>query len=98
MTSLFPPRESLVVTSRLGTGNFQNFLRCMIYPALYVMLLMRANALRGQVGRGRALEIKTFLGPVKWHRVVKRVPFGAVKEIHVIMESLSEYYLREGAN
>ncbi len=29
MTSLFPPRESLVVTSRLGTGNSQTFfLRC----------------------------------------------------------------------
>ncbi len=29
MTSLFPPRESLVVTSRLGTGNSRNFfLRC----------------------------------------------------------------------
>ncbi len=29
MTSLFPPRESLVVTSRLGTGNFRTFfLRC----------------------------------------------------------------------
>ncbi len=25
MTSLFPPRESLVVTSRLGTGNSQSF-------------------------------------------------------------------------
>jgi hypothetical protein len=25
MTSLFPPRESLVVTSRLGTGNFRTF-------------------------------------------------------------------------
>ena len=31
MTSLFPPRESLVVTSRLGTGNLQTFfLRCII--------------------------------------------------------------------
>ncbi len=30
MTSLFPPRESLVVTSRLGTGNSRTFfLRCM---------------------------------------------------------------------
>jgi hypothetical protein len=29
MTSLFPPSESLVVTSRLGTGNSQTFfLRC----------------------------------------------------------------------
>ncbi len=25
MTSLFPPRESLVVTSRLGTGNSRSF-------------------------------------------------------------------------
>jgi hypothetical protein len=25
MTSLFPPRESLVVTSRLGTGNSRTF-------------------------------------------------------------------------
>ncbi len=25
MTSLFPPRESLVVTSRLGTGNLRTF-------------------------------------------------------------------------
>ncbi len=28
---------------------------------------------------GSALEIKTFLGPVKWHRAVRRVPFGAQK-------------------
>ncbi len=33
MTSLFPPRESLVVTSRLGTGNSQTFfLRCRKRP------------------------------------------------------------------
>ncbi len=31
---------------------------------------------RGQVGGGWALEIKTF-GPVKWHRAVRRVSFGA---------------------
>ncbi len=31
MTSLFPPRESLVVTSRLGTGNSRTFfLRCIL--------------------------------------------------------------------
>ncbi len=31
MTSLFPPRESLVVTSRLGTGTSRSFfLRCSI--------------------------------------------------------------------
>jgi hypothetical protein len=33
--------------------------------ALYVILLMVANPLFGQVGEGWALEIKTLLGPVK---------------------------------
>jgi hypothetical protein len=49
----------------------------MIYTAQYEMLLMRANPLRGQVGGSWALEIDTFLGPVKLHRAVRRVPFGA---------------------
>ncbi len=35
----------------------------MIYTAPYVMLLMRADKLQGQVGGGWALEIETFLGP-----------------------------------
>ncbi len=35
------------------------------------------NILRGQVGGVWALEISTFLGPVKWHPAVRRVPFGA---------------------
>jgi hypothetical protein len=35
----------------------------MIYTAPYVILLMRADTLRGQVGGGWALEIKTF-GPL----------------------------------
>jgi hypothetical protein len=43
------------------------------------MILMCANPLRGQVGGGWALEIKTFLGPVKWHRAVRQVPVGAQK-------------------
>jgi hypothetical protein len=36
------------------------------------MLLLRANPLQEQVGRGWALEIEAFLflGPVKWHRAV----------------------------
>ena len=51
----------------------------MIYTAPYVLLLMRATPLRGQVGGGWALEIESFLGPVKWHRVDRRVPFGAQK-------------------
>jgi hypothetical protein len=43
----------------------------MIYTAPYIMLLMRENLLRGQVGRGWNLEIETFalgechLGPKK---------------------------------
>jgi hypothetical protein len=48
----------------------------MIYTAPYVMVLMRADPILGQVGGGWALEIETF-GPVKWHRAVRRVPFGA---------------------
>jgi hypothetical protein len=45
----------------------------------YVILLMRATPLRGQVREGWALEIKTFLGPVKCHRAVRRVPLRAQK-------------------
>ncbi len=32
MTSLFPPRESLVVTSRLGTGNSRSFFYGVCFP------------------------------------------------------------------
>ncbi len=51
----------------------------MIYTAPYVLLLMRANPLRGQVGGDWALEIKTFLGPVKWYRAARRVQLGTQK-------------------
>ncbi len=50
----------------------------MVSTAPYV-LLMRANTLRGQVRGGWALEIETFLVPVKWHRAVRREPFGTQK-------------------
>ncbi len=43
------------------------------------MFWMQAYPLRGQVGGGSALEIKSFLAPVKWHRANRRVPFGAQK-------------------
>ena len=49
----------------------------MIYTAPCVMFLMRADTLRGQVGGGWALEMESFLGPEKWHRADRRVPFGA---------------------
>jgi hypothetical protein len=48
----------------------------MIYAAPCVMFLMRADTFRGQVGWGWALEIG---GPVNWHQVDRRVPFGAQK-------------------
>ncbi len=51
----------------------------MIHTASYVMVLMRADPLQGQEGRGWALEIETFLGPVTWHRAVKRVQLGPQK-------------------
>ncbi len=40
----------------------------MIYTAPYVMFLMRADPLLEPVG---ALEIKTFLGPLKWQRALR---------------------------
>ncbi len=44
MTSLFPPRESLVVTSRLGTGNSRTFfLRCRSLLSVAVQLSYEIN-------------------------------------------------------
>jgi hypothetical protein len=40
---------------------------------------MRAYPLCGEVGGGWALEFESFLGPLKWHRADRRVPFGAKK-------------------
>jgi hypothetical protein len=52
----------------------------MIYTAPCIMFWMRALCpLQGQVGGGWALEIESFLGPVKWHPADRRVPFGAQK-------------------
>jgi hypothetical protein len=51
----------------------------MIYTASCVMLLVRAASLRGQVGGSWALDIETFLGPLKLHRADRRMPFGAQK-------------------
>ncbi len=44
------------------------------------MILTLANLLRGQVGEGWVLEIKTFLGPLKGHQAVRRVPFVVEKK------------------
>jgi hypothetical protein len=50
-----------------------------IYTAPCIMFWMRVYPLRGQVGGGWALEFESFLGPVKWHRADRRVPFGPKK-------------------
>ncbi len=49
----------------------------MIFTGLCIMFLIRADTLLGQVGGGCALEMESFLGPVKWHQADRRVPFGA---------------------
>jgi hypothetical protein len=51
----------------------------MIYTVPCIMFWMRAYPLQGQVGGGWALDTASFLGPVKWHRADRRVPFGAQK-------------------
>jgi hypothetical protein len=43
------------------------------------MFWLRAYPLCGEVGGGWALEFPSFLGPVKWERADRRVPFGAQK-------------------
>jgi len=48
----------------------------MIYTAPCVMFLMCADPLRGQVGGGWSLEIKSLLGLMKWHRADRRGHLG----------------------
>jgi hypothetical protein len=36
---------------------------------------LREEVLREEVGGGWALEISSFLGPVKWYRADRRMPF-----------------------
>ena len=43
----------------------------MIYTGPYLMLLMRANPLRGQVERGLGPGNQDLFGPVKWHRALR---------------------------
>ncbi len=50
---------------------------------------MRAYPLLGQVGRCLALEIESVLGPVKWHRANRRMPFGAQK-LKVVLCNVQE--------
>ncbi len=54
----------------------------MIYAAPCIMFWMLAYPLRGEVGGGWSLEFPSFLGPVKWERANRQVPFGAEKELY----------------
>ena len=51
----------------------------MIYTAPCVMLLMQAVFIVRTSERGVGPGNQDFLGPVKWHRAVRRVLFGAPK-------------------
>ncbi len=46
-------------------------------PVRNVFDVGRYSTLCGQVLGGWALEMESFLGPVKWHQADRRVPFGA---------------------
>ncbi len=58
---------------------YNSYLCSMIYTAPCTMFWMRAYPLLGQVRGGWALDIESFLGPLKWHRADRQVPFGAQK-------------------
>ncbi len=47
------------------------------------------------MGEGWALEIESFLGPVKWHRADRRVPFEAQKTMERPMGTPTESLIRE---
>jgi hypothetical protein len=49
-----------------------------IYTRPCIMFWRRGYTLCGEVGRCWALEFPSFLGPVKWQRADRRVPFGGV--------------------
>ncbi len=51
----------------------------MIYTAPCVMLFMWAASFTRVNGRGLSPGNREFLGPVKWHRADRQVPFGAEK-------------------
>jgi hypothetical protein len=48
-----------------------------IYTGPCIMFWRRGYTFRWEVGGGWALEFPSFLGPVKWERADRRVPFGA---------------------
>jgi hypothetical protein len=78
--ALKPPSWALVHKTTYAPMNIH-------YTALCIMFWMRAYPLLGQMGRGWALEIESFLDPVKWHQADRQVPFGAQKHEMVMHAS-----------
>jgi hypothetical protein len=70
------PKKTLLFPQLLSSYLFTDDLYS---PVQNVFVLMREDPLRGQVGGGWALEIESFLGPVKKHRADRRVPLGPKK-------------------
>ncbi len=63
------------ILSQVGTGTELTIYAPVFYIAPCIMFWMGAYTLRGEVGGGWALEFPSFLGPVKWERADRRVPF-----------------------
>jgi hypothetical protein len=70
----------------------------MIDTAQCVMLLMRADTLRGEVVGGLALEISSFVGPCEMARADRRVPLGAQKPPHHFICTHQKHYARGRIN
>ncbi len=66
----------------------------MIYTAPCVMLLMRADTLRGEVVGGLALEISSFVGPCEMARADRRVPATLYHFVppHINNRYINSYY------
>jgi hypothetical protein len=64
LTSLFPPRESLVVTSRLGTGNSRSFfygVNMFLFAELSCLIQTVAGFVDHLIEIPRAVSVKTDL-------------------------------------
>ncbi len=74
--SLSPKAELWALTAHVHKTTYGP----LIDTALYVMHLMQANPLLGQVGGGWALEILPFFGS-KWHSPNSSLPFHRAEKI-----------------
>ncbi len=108
ITSLFPPRESLVVTSRLGKVNYRTFfLRCRKSPSLDTLIfhrgveLQKANRptalFRGIRRNSAVLNSEKFPG-ITWNYakinwLPYKIPTSAVPKGTSVTPFLLPYYL-----